>query len=51
MVVDHGGGPRDVVLISHVSTLPFHADNHDHEPSDSHAPSDHDADTHTHVEW
>jgi hypothetical protein len=22
MVVDHGGGPKDVVLIPHVSTLP-----------------------------
>jgi hypothetical protein len=51
MVVDHGGGPRDFVLISHVSPLSFHADDHDHESSDSHAPRHHDADTHTHVEW
>ena len=51
MVVDHGGGPKDVVLIPHVSTLPFHADDHDHESSGSHAPRHHDADTHTHVEW
>jgi hypothetical protein len=51
MVVDHGGGPRDFVLISHVSALPFHADDHGHESSGSHAPRHHDADTHTHVEW
>jgi|SRR6266498_1802975 len=51
MVVDHGSGPKDFVFIPHVSTLPFHADHHDHEPLGSHAPSHHDADTHTHVEW
>jgi hypothetical protein len=51
MVVDHGGGPRDFVFIPHVSILPFHADDHDHEPSGSHARRHHDADTPTHVEW
>jgi hypothetical protein len=51
MVVDHGGGPRGFVLIPHGNALPFHADDHDHESSGSHAPRHHDADTHTHVEW
>jgi hypothetical protein len=51
MVVDHGGGPRDFVLLPHVATLPFQADDHSHEPPGSPAPSPHDADTHTHVEW
>jgi len=49
MVVDHGHGPRDFVLIPHVSILSFHADAQ--EPSGSHASSHHDADTHTHGEW
>jgi hypothetical protein len=51
MVVDHGGGPRDFVFIPHVNTLPFHVDDHDRESSGSHAPAQHDADTHTHFEW
>src|SRR5919106_3082806 len=51
MVVDHGGGPWDAVFIPYVSTLPFHADDHDHESSGSPASSHHDEDTHTHVEW
>ena len=58
MVVDHGGGPRGFVLIPHGHALPFHADDHEHEPDHhNHAPSDlpasshHDSDAHTHVEW
>src|SRR6266545_4903553 len=51
MVVDHGGGPRNFVLIPHGDALPLHADDHDHEPSDSPASSHHDSDTHTHIEW
>jgi len=57
-VVDHGGGPRNFVLIPHGNALPFHTDDHDHEPEDrNHAPSDspasshHDTDPHTHLEW
>jgi hypothetical protein len=58
MVVDHGGGPRGFVLIPHGTALPFHTDEHEHEPdshnhaaSDSPASSHHDADNHTHLEW
>ena len=51
MVVDHGGGPRNFVLIPHVDAPLLHADDHHHEPSDSPASSHHDSDTHTHIEW
>jgi hypothetical protein len=51
MVVDHGGGPRNFVLIPHGDALPLHADDHHHELSDSPASSHHDSDTHTHIEW
>jgi hypothetical protein len=51
MVVNHGGGPRNFVLIPHGDALPLHADDHHHEPSDSPASSHHDSDTHTHIEW
>jgi hypothetical protein len=51
IVVDHGGGPRDFVLIPHMTTLAVHADDLERELPSSQAPSHHDTGVHTHVEW
>jgi hypothetical protein len=52
VVVDHGGGGhRAAVFIPHLGAFHVDGDEDKHEPSGTHDPCPHDADTHCHFEW